>query len=89
MNLKTGFHFFLLILPDKAYTCSYRVSMVFACLIFSHISFNFSHLLVVPPLKFGSLVDSKPFSDEESSMITQSMPTEGPKVPLNGKNKDP
>ena len=42
----------------------------------------------MPPLKFGSLVDSKPFSDEESSMITQSMPTEGPKVPLNGKNED-
>ena len=48
--------------------------------------FVFPLLPVVPPLKFGSLVDSKPFSDEESSMITQSMPTEGPKVPLNGKN---
>ena len=49
--------------------------------------FVFPLLPVVPPLKFGSLVDSKPFSDEESSMITQSMPTEGPKVPLNGKNE--
>ena len=54
--------------------------------VFSHFAFNFPLLLVVPPLKFGSLVDSKPFSDEESSMITQSMTTEGPKVPLNGKN---
>ncbi|WAR19563.1 hypothetical protein MAR_001401 [Mya arenaria] len=34
--------------------------------------------------KFGSLVDSKRFSDDESSMITQSMATDnGPKVPLN------
>ncbi|XP_052273957.1 centrosomal protein kizuna-like isoform X3 [Dreissena polymorpha] len=38
----------------------------------------------VPPLKFGSLIDSKRFSDDESSMITQSMTTDnGPKVPLN------
>ncbi|XP_052765941.1 centrosomal protein kizuna-like isoform X2 [Mya arenaria] len=38
----------------------------------------------VPRLKFGSLVDSKRFSDDESSMITQSMATDnGPKVPLN------
>jgi len=42
--------------------------------------------LTVPPLKFGSLVDSKPFTDDDSSMITQSMTTDnGPKVPLNGK----
>ena len=41
----------------------------------------------VPRLKFGSLVDSnRAISDEESSMITQSMnTTDGPKVPLNGK----
>ncbi|XP_060558323.1 uncharacterized protein LOC132718621 isoform X3 [Ruditapes philippinarum] len=39
--------------------------------------------LSVPPLKFGSLVDSKPFSDEESSMITQSMNTDVQKIPLN------
>ncbi|KAK3576771.1 hypothetical protein CHS0354_014585 [Potamilus streckersoni] len=36
----------------------------------------------VPLLKFGSLID-RPFSDEESSMISQSLPTEGPRVPLN------
>lgn len=40
---------------------------------------------LVPPLMFGSLVDSKPFSDEESSMITQSMNTDVQRVPLNGK----
>ncbi|KAL4239074.1 hypothetical protein ACF0H5_003777 [Mactra antiquata] len=39
--------------------------------------------LAVPPLMFGSLVDSKPFSDDESSMITQSMNTDVQRVPLN------
>lgn len=38
----------------------------------------------VPPLKFGSLVDSKHFTDEESSMITQSMNTDtNNRLPLN------
>jgi hypothetical protein len=40
-------------------------------------------LLVVPPLKFGSMLD-KPFSDDEtSSFFDQSMPKK-PAVPLNG-----
>ncbi|XP_052057786.1 centrosomal protein kizuna-like isoform X3 [Mytilus californianus] len=39
----------------------------------------------VPPLKFGSLVDSKQHSDDEdTTMVTPSVPTDGPRVPLNG-----
>ncbi|CAC5378611.1 unnamed protein product [Mytilus coruscus] len=38
----------------------------------------------VPPLKFGSLVDSKQHSDDEdTTMVTPSVPTDGPRVPLN------
>jgi hypothetical protein len=42
---------------------------------------------LVPPLKFGSLVDSKQHSDDEdTTMVTPSVPTEGSRVPLNGKS---
>ncbi|VDI72650.1 centrosomal protein kizuna [Mytilus galloprovincialis] len=38
----------------------------------------------VPPLKFGSLVDSKQHSDDEdTTMVTPSVPTDGPRIPLN------
>ncbi|XP_069118580.1 centrosomal protein kizuna-like isoform X2 [Argopecten irradians] len=38
----------------------------------------------VPPLKFGSLVDKQFGSDDESTtMLTPSVPTDAPKVPLN------
>lgn len=41
--------------------------------------------LTVPPLKFGSLVDSKQHSDDEdTTMVTPSVPTDAPKIPLNG-----
>ncbi|CAG2235407.1 unnamed protein product [Mytilus edulis] len=37
-----------------------------------------------PPLKFGSLVDSKQHSDDEdTTMVTPSVPTDGPRIPLN------
>lgn len=50
----------------------------------------FFFLNSVPPLKFGSLVDSKQHSDDEdTTMVTPSVPTDGPRIPLNGKVTTP
>lgn len=44
--------------------------------------FDFTIVLAVPPLQFGSLVD-KPFSDDDTSFYDQSLPRESA-TPLNG-----
>ncbi|CAG2235322.1 unnamed protein product [Mytilus edulis] len=48
-------------------------------------AYNFQSChMISSALKFGSLVDSKQHSDDEdTTMVTPSVPTDGPRIPLN------